>query len=67
MAQVDVQGSTALLLHMCFHISEDRYVFVYACTGDAEVAPESPPARLPDSPPTRARVHTHARMHARCG
>lgn len=59
-AQVDVQGSTALLLHMCFHISEDRYVFVYACTGDAEVAPDTSPALPSAFPPARTRAtRTH--------
>lgn len=35
--QLDVRGSTAVLLHMCFHIVDDRYVFVFAVTGDTEV------------------------------
>ena len=35
-AQLDVRGSTAVLLHMCFHVTDDRYVFVFAVTGDTE-------------------------------
>jgi len=35
--QLDVRGSTAVLLHMCFHIVDDRYIFVFAVTGDTEV------------------------------
>ncbi len=36
--QLDVRGSAALILHACFHVEGDRYVFVFAITGDTEVA-----------------------------
>lgn len=35
--QLDEKGSTAVLLHMAFHITKDRYLFCFACTGDTEV------------------------------
>jgi hypothetical protein len=36
--QLDVRGSTAVLLHACFHLQKDEYVFVFACTGDVEAS-----------------------------
>ena len=36
--QLDVCGSTAVLLHACFHLQKDEYVFVFACTGDVEAS-----------------------------
>ena len=41
--QLDVCGSTAVLLHACFHLQKDEYVFVFACTGDVEASSSGRP------------------------
>lgn len=35
--QLDLKGSAAVVLHACFHVKDDQYVFVFAAMGDTEV------------------------------
>ena len=35
-SQLDEKGSTAVLLHMSFHVTGKRHIYCFACTGDTE-------------------------------
>ncbi len=53
-AQHDEKGSATALLHLCVKVSEEQFLFFFACLGDTEAC-----TRDPDHP-----VHSSGGQHS---